>query len=362
MKYIRILILELLRVFFRVGVTLPRNMWYAIRTVVLPYKRIIHEGSVPLGGKICVFASYPASGIITECLRHYIKSLHELGYAIIFVSNLPINGESLQWLERYCSRIALRENFGRDFGAYKFAILKYEEEIRNASELLIANDSVTGPIAPLDHMFEIMTSRDVDMWGTTESYSRKMYEKYHLASYFLVLRPTVFTSTAFWDFWHKYRLSYSRVDTIEDGEIEFTFQLINAEFKLSSYIGASEIFEFIRKDITGSLMFLHPHLVTLALTCATNRTSLYTQLLKNLVQRFLYTDNHNVRFAKILLMLGSPFIKRDLFSRCHYYRADFALLLEQKVTTMSANSILGNMRYDYKPGLISKILYAIGEK
>jgi hypothetical protein len=155
---------------------------------------------------------------------YYIKYLKEvMGFAIIFTSNCKLSDEDKQKLKPYTYKIVERANVGRDFGAYKFAILHFKEEVKSANLFLIANDSVYGPIQDLtpflrkmEEGYEVVS----DMLVDESIYGHPI----HLTSYFVLMNKTVTNSQRFLKFWQK-KVKYisNRASVINNGEIAFSY-------------------------------------------------------------------------------------------------------------------------------------------
>ena len=96
--------------------------------------------------------------------------------------------------------------------------------------MIIANDSVYGPLQDLAAVFAKMAERKVSFWGITDSlkYGR------HLQSYFLVFEGAVAKSGIFREFWRKlpdYRHKYA---LIIQAEVGLTRKLVAAGFDFAA--------------------------------------------------------------------------------------------------------------------------------
>lgn len=331
---------------------LPLNYYFRIKSLLGLSRIIKYEGDVVLGDKICIFVSYPVLGKISQSLKRYLLNLHQLGYSIIFISNNHIALDDIEELKSFCSKIIVRENYGKDFGAYKFGILEYNTQIQKTKELLIANDSVVH-ILDLKKMFTEMYSRNVDFWGISEAYHGGMYKNHHICSYFLVVSETILKSQVFWKFWEDYNYTNSRMNIIQFGEIEFSVAIQKAGFSSSSYINSSNLYQFLISNKENLPSFLN--------CLALERNGIEPKL--NAVTKLLYTTNHNGIFVKAMIALGLPLVKKDLFSRCHYYKDEISLLL-QNIEVVDFANIIKEL-VDLVPSnstFKNKILNFIGEK
>ncbi|MCQ8279545.1 rhamnan synthesis F family protein [Acetobacteraceae bacterium KSS8] len=81
-----------------------------------------------------------------------------------------------------------RPNTGHDFGAWQSLVR--QGCIEGATDVLLANDSVFGPVFPLGPVLEAMERKRNDVWGMTESREGR----WHLQSWFLLFRSGSFGS------------------------------------------------------------------------------------------------------------------------------------------------------------------------
>ncbi|MCB9358704.1 hypothetical protein H6503_02120 [Candidatus Woesearchaeota archaeon] len=130
---------------------------------------------------ICFFAHYDVDNKIDDHVIYYIRKLHEIGTDIILISTCKnIDNNSIKKASVYCSKIILRENTGRDFGSWYCGIAN--TDISGYDNIILANDSVYGPLFGLDEIMKKM--QEFDVWGITDSYEIS----HHLQSYFLVFK------------------------------------------------------------------------------------------------------------------------------------------------------------------------------
>jgi hypothetical protein len=107
------------------------------------------EGAAPATSRRCVFVHYEAQGRVLQHTRAYLEALAEADFSILFVSNAPrLEEEARAWLAPRCTAVLLRRNRGYDFGAYRDGIRTLREELPGLTMLLLANDSVYGPLIP----------------------------------------------------------------------------------------------------------------------------------------------------------------------------------------------------------------------
>src|SRR5882724_3673228 len=141
--------------------------------------------------RIAIFAHYDGDVEIKPYVVTFLRGLREVCNEIVFVSTTALSEVELGRVRPFCERTYLRANAGYDFGMWQHALS--ELELSNVDELVLTNSSVFGPVYPLAPIFEQMAARDCDFWGMTDSFEIR----WHLQSYFLVLKRQALLAPAF---------------------------------------------------------------------------------------------------------------------------------------------------------------------
>ena len=142
--------------------------------------------------RICLFAHHDARSRIAPHVVHYLRELARCG----FTTHIALSGmEALDDADRAAldgiGVVAhFRHNRGLDFGAWRDLAGKGCAD--RADTILLANDSVFGPLQPLAPIFETMQSHGAGVWGMVESHERG----WHLQSWFLCFSAAAFASAA----------------------------------------------------------------------------------------------------------------------------------------------------------------------
>jgi Rhamnan synthesis protein F len=164
---------------------LPRDALRAIRPVAAPKR--IEDGvdPAPEATRIALYVHYSATGQVSEMVRYQLGLLGQFGFTIVFISMAArIPEDDWQTVRQLCALVVQRENFGRDFGAWHDLMPEVQDRWRRLDELMLANDSVLGPIYPLAPVIEAMRSGGNGLFGLTES----LQGGPHLQSYLLLAR------------------------------------------------------------------------------------------------------------------------------------------------------------------------------
>jgi lipopolysaccharide biosynthesis protein len=184
------------------------------------YIRERWPGNRPLDGarQVAVFVHYDRQGIVHGFVRHYLRQLHDLGIAVVFVSNAPkLPDAQIDFLRGVCALVLRRDNVGYDFGAYKEGIAAVPD-LAVVDRLLLLNDSVYGPFHHLAGVLDQMDADEADVWGASDSWEHA----FHLQSYFMVLHRAALAAPAFVTFWANLRYVQSKLWIIRKYEVGLT--------------------------------------------------------------------------------------------------------------------------------------------
>lgn len=224
------------------------------------YREQVIPGTQTFMPRVCVMSMFQPKGL-TDGFRFLLRSVHRLGYSIVLVSNAPIAEADIEFLKSYCVEIAIRPNVGRDFGGYQFGILRLLSNMDQLEELLLCNDSVLGPLHDLKAVHDRMEKEGADFWGMNDNCDGI----YHIASYYLVLKPSVLRHRVFRRFWTSYKPKSSRRHSIYQGEIGFSKALLRAGLRGGVAFPVRDIVREIQtmsvQQICQVLQFLGPELL-----------------------------------------------------------------------------------------------------
>ncbi len=179
---------------------------------------------------LCVFAHFDRDGIVDDYVVRYLAALADLGCTIVFVSAASrLDKASIGKIQPYCATILLRDNAGDDIASWRDG-LDAAGDLSRYDRVILANDSVYGPLRKLGPVFDTMGARGAPVWGITDSlrYGR------HLQSYFMAFERPVALSLAFRQFWRRlpdYRFKHS---VIMQCEIGLSKRLSRAGFRIAA--------------------------------------------------------------------------------------------------------------------------------
>jgi len=202
----------------------------------------------------CIFAHYHPQNIIDEeCLKN-LNGLREIADEIIFISTSILPLSETDKIKHLCKTIKCRENTGFDFGSYKFGMQLIDK--LKIDYLILANDSVYGPIYSLKETLDKVINSQADVFGITLSNEIQP----HLQSYFLIFKKPVINSPVFNEFWEHLDLGKDKKEIIHEYEIGLSNSLIEANFKLDALYKCNlntfqKIFIFVKNTETGYKLY-----------------------------------------------------------------------------------------------------------
>ena len=181
---------------------------------------------------VCLFCSYDYKSIVRKNVYQYLDALALAGFNIIFISSSDdIAISDLQKLSRCCVRIINRENKGYDFYGWKTGLEKYAR-YKDHAGLLLANDSVIGPLFSISNIVTTLENYDADVIGMTDSFQFHP----HLQSYFLYCKKNVVLSEEFLLFFKDVDILDLKNAVIRKYEVGFS-RLLRHRFRLAALYG-----------------------------------------------------------------------------------------------------------------------------
>ena len=174
---------------------------------------------------VCLFAHFDKDDRVDDYVLRYLKILKELNFSIIFISTSRLHRTDIARLQAVCDDVMLRENTGLDFASWSAGFAKHASAI--GGRLLLANDSVYGPIGSLGAALARLTSKPADFYGMVESIDVAP----HLQSWFLLFEPWVVRHPTFKSILAQPFSAMSKRQIIENGEVVLSRLLVGAGFR-----------------------------------------------------------------------------------------------------------------------------------
>lgn len=206
--------------------------------------------------RLAIFVIYDKEGVIDDYILFYLKELCPNITHLVIVCNGKLTVKGREKLERFTDEIYVRPNIGFDCGAIKDVLYNFVgwNKVYEYDELLIANDTVYGPLHSFAKVFGEMDEKDVDFWGLTVQAEtndltylniRHAVPKY-IQSHFINVKKRLLHSGSFRDFWCELDIdNLTFIDAIRKYEVEFTNYFSNEGFTYSSYTDTAGYFSAI---------------------------------------------------------------------------------------------------------------------
>jgi hypothetical protein len=204
------------------------------RSYIRRARQVLHvwpDGAIEMNESVALFIHFDKHGHVGDHVLAYVRALYNSGFSVIFVSNSRRQrSDCLLALKPLCRAIVIRRNVGYDFGAIREALELFGLPRHNTQRLLIANDSVYGPLSSLEPMLARADFAKADLWGATDSWQHR----YHLQSYFLLVGPKVMAHPVWASFWRQVRPVSSKKWVVAHYEIGLTQKLLKAGLRCRS--------------------------------------------------------------------------------------------------------------------------------
>lgn len=257
--------------------------------------------------RIAIFSHFDPRGNIHDFVRYYLREIHETGYTIVFVSNAPrLRPADVEWLSPFCGAILRRKNVGLDFGGFKDGIAAVPEP-RQRDAVLLANDSVYGPLFDLRQIVARMDLSEADVWSITDSWDRR----FHLQSFFLLFGRRALASDAFDRFWAGVRFVQAKYWVISRYEIGLTRAMLAAGLRcraLFPYRAAAAGFAEAVREAKRE----EPTTKSGAFEARENEFRLRVL---DAIDAGIPLNGSHFFWEYLILALGCPFIKRELLRK-----------------------------------------------
>lgn len=170
--------------------------------------------------RLCLFAHFDQDDIVADYVIYYLEAIRAAGFDVVVISTSDLSTDDVSRLRSVAHDVILRENKGHDFASWALGIERYASLV--SGQLMLANDSVYGPIGDLSRALTRLTSVPSDVYGMIESSEIKR----HLQSWFIIFEPHVHASLAFRSVFKQPFHHMSKADIIRQGEVGLSQNLI----------------------------------------------------------------------------------------------------------------------------------------
>jgi lipopolysaccharide biosynthesis protein len=175
------------------------------------------DRSAELSGvdRVAVVAHWDPVGRVTRSTHALLGALEMAGFEIVLVSAEEGDGP-LGWGQQAPVGLTVlrRPNLGYDFGSWATALDRFPG-IKSARLVLLMNDSLAGPFAPIQPLLDHFDRSQADVWAMTDTTQLG----HHLQSYCLGFKGGCLESPALAAFWRSIRVEESREAVIDQYEL-----------------------------------------------------------------------------------------------------------------------------------------------
>ena len=187
---------------------------------------------------LAVVAIWPRKGLLNSIVQQ-VDILLKLNQEIVCVVNKSkLSVEWVKTLEQFPVTILIRENIGRDFGAYQAAIsyIRKEFGLSNIDKITFTNDTTVFVKDSIDVIRDTL-----NLNSDVKSVYLNLQGHLHAQSFFISFSKEVIESETFSKFWKHYYPSNERVHVINKGEKKLSGELLKADFKFDSYVNSQRL-------------------------------------------------------------------------------------------------------------------------
>lgn len=168
--------------------------------------------------RVAIVAHFTTNPLLSRSVRTLSVQLRDAGYQVIIMSSSEL-AEPLRWAADSPAppagiSVYRRPNVGYDFGSWAAGLAAFGH-LANAERVILCNDSLVGPFAPISGIIEQFETCEVDIWGLTDS----THIAHHLQSYWVGYRGGVLAQPPLRDFWREVRVEQEKEHIINRYEV-----------------------------------------------------------------------------------------------------------------------------------------------
>ncbi len=296
---------RMLHILRELGTALPRDLRRRLgpgQTAILRMEA--GERSDLTARRVALYVHYAASGRISDMVVRQVETLVQAGFSVVFISSAPrLPEEDWAIVRRLTALVVQRRNFGLDFGGWHDVVPEIHRRWPGIEELMLANDSVLGPIHALEPVIRAMRAGGNGLFGLTESVQGGP----HLQSYMLLARgPAAVRDLT--HFLSDVTLSHSKWLLIQFAELRLARWMRGRGHRVASVFGYDRLVRAALADAQEQygLMATQPGLQGLAQTAPEDAVGLLYQWPVNPTRQFWHL---------LATRFGYPFLKTDLVLR-----------------------------------------------
>lgn len=250
--------------------------------------------------RLIIFSHFDYENLIDDYIIYYLEKLNEISNDIVFVSTSQLITKETDKITKLCTKIISRENIGYDFMSYSIGLLSSGIDYKIYDQIILCNDSVYGPLFPLENMFLMMKNKKKDCWGIFQNFEINK----HLQSFFLVFEKNIISSNFLDRFFSEIKIINTKNEIIKTYEVGLSIALEENGFILLPFIKKPSIIDKL-------LSFFDIIKIQIKLTKRILHNIFYYFNLIVISEKI----NYSLYFWEYSLNKKCPFIKIELFRK-----------------------------------------------
>lgn len=185
---------------------------------------------LPTTDRVAVIASWAPNSAVSRSIATLVSEFERLDYRTILV-RASEDMAPLEWPESMTrpTVILRKPNAGYDFGSWAVGLARYPAVLRRPL-VILANDSLVGPFAPIDNLIADFEASGTDVWGATSTH--QFID--HLQSYFLGFRNGVLADSSLKQFFTRLPVIHEKSAIIERYELGLSRRLLAEGFTMTA--------------------------------------------------------------------------------------------------------------------------------
>lgn len=188
-------------------------------------------------GKAALVAQYSPDPRMSRSLLELLTQLRAAGYRCVVSSSCEAEGP-LRWPgELPEGTVVLRRpNLGYDFGSWTVALDRFPG-VAALDRVILTNDSMAGPFAPIAHLIEAFETGHTDVWSLTDSYQLG----HHMQSFFVGFRGGVLAEPGLRTFFRKVRVEPTKMDVVQRYEVGLTAACLRGGYTMTTRFRSQDL-------------------------------------------------------------------------------------------------------------------------
>lgn len=188
--------------------------------------------------RVAIVAQYSATPVQPLSLSRYLAALDASGYATAVVSTAEFD-EPLEFPHGVPDRTVVirRPNLGYDFGSWTTG-LGWIPGVRSKPVVLLTNDSMLGPFAPIDELLEWAAEPpgpDIRCLTSSFQFGR------HMQSYFLSFRGGILADPVWRRFFDGIRVQSTKEDVVMAYELRLSRLAFSESYSTDEWVTGPDI-------------------------------------------------------------------------------------------------------------------------